>query len=234
MRHRLSEANGIHWERDHDEPSTWPHPRHGRFRTARQLRAPRTPPPPLAGRGLEHAAGHRTVRLPLPERRSAADRSSHRGIPRRQPGVRHSRGRHERRGRLLRDPALARQTNTTATRLLAELAERQAARMVFISTDLVFRGDQESYVETDCPAPLSVYGQTKASAERSVLEHARHLVLRMSLLFGPSLNGRPSSSTNRSRPCRTGRPARCSATSGVRRSLCKPRPKDCWMSWAPT
>ena len=91
-----------------------------------------------------------------------------------------------------RDPALARQTNTTATRLLAELAERQSARMVFISTDLVFRGDQESYAETDCPAPLSVYGQTKASAERSVLEHARHLVLRISLLFGPSLNGRPS------------------------------------------
>ncbi|MHB8973515.1 MAG: SDR family oxidoreductase [Pirellulaceae bacterium] len=106
------------------------------------------------------------------------------------------------------DPAQARQVNTTATRLLAELAARHSARLVYVSTDLVFRGDlvgrgdgglsdvgrgdKESYVETDCPAPLSVYGQTKASAERPVLDYPRHLVLRISLLFGPSINGRPA------------------------------------------
>lgn len=92
----------------------------------------------------------------------------------------------------LRDPAAARQTNAAATRLLAELAERQQARLVYISTDLVFKGDKEWYTETDCPSPLSVYGQTKASGERAVLDYPRHLVLRISLLFGPSINGRPS------------------------------------------
>ncbi|MHB8866779.1 MAG: SDR family oxidoreductase, partial [Pirellulaceae bacterium] len=91
-----------------------------------------------------------------------------------------------------RDPDQARQTNATATRLLAELAERHAARLVYVSTDLVFNGEKDAYVESDCPAPLSVYGQTKASGERSVLNYARHLVLRISLLFGPSINGRPS------------------------------------------
>jgi dTDP-4-dehydrorhamnose reductase len=95
-------------------------------------------------------------------------------------------------GDCFRDPAQARQINTTATRLLAELAARHSARMIYVSTDLIFSGDKGSYVETDCPAPLSVYGQTKASAERSVLDHARHLVLRISLLFGPSINGRPA------------------------------------------
>jgi dTDP-4-dehydrorhamnose reductase len=91
-----------------------------------------------------------------------------------------------------RDPAQARQTNATATRLLAELSDRRPARMVYVSTDLVFNGDKQWYAETDCPTPLSVYGQTKATAERAVLDHPRHLVLRISLLFGPSLNGRPS------------------------------------------
>ncbi len=95
-------------------------------------------------------------------------------------------------GDCFRDPAQARQTNATATRLLAELSDRRPARMVYVSTDLVFDGDKQWYAETDCPAPLSVYGQTKATAERAVLDHPRHLVLRISLLFGPSINGRPS------------------------------------------
>jgi dTDP-4-dehydrorhamnose reductase len=91
-----------------------------------------------------------------------------------------------------RDPTHARRTNTTATRLLAELAERQPARFIYVSTDLVFKGTKQWYTETDCPAPLSVYGQTKAAAERGVLNHQHHLVLRISLLFGPSINDRPS------------------------------------------
>jgi len=95
-------------------------------------------------------------------------------------------------GACYRDPTVARRTNTTATRLLAELAQRQPARLVYVSTDLVFNGKGQWYRETDCPEPLSVYGQTKAAAERDVVHHPRHLVLRISLLFGPSLNGQPS------------------------------------------
>jgi dTDP-4-dehydrorhamnose reductase len=95
-------------------------------------------------------------------------------------------------GDCFRDPTRARRTNTTATRLLAELTDRQPCRMIYVSTDLVFNGKKQWYTETDCPAPLSVYGQTKAAAERSVLDHKHHLVLRISLLFGPSINQRPS------------------------------------------
>ena len=91
-----------------------------------------------------------------------------------------------------RDPTQARRTNTTATRLLAELTDRHPARMVYVSTDLVFNGKKSWSCETDCPVPLSVYGQTKATAERAVLDHHHHLVTRISLLFGPSINGRPS------------------------------------------
>ncbi len=95
-------------------------------------------------------------------------------------------------GDCFRNPDQARQINATGTRLLADLADRRPARLVYVSTDLVFGGDKPWYCETDCPTPLSVYGQTKATAERAVLDHPRHLVLRISLLFGPPINGRPS------------------------------------------
>lgn len=95
-------------------------------------------------------------------------------------------------GDCFRNPTEARRTNTTATRLLAELADRQPARFVYVSTDLVFDGGKKWYTEIDCPAPLSIYGQTKAAAERAVLDHSNHLVLRISLLFGPSINERQS------------------------------------------
>ncbi len=95
-------------------------------------------------------------------------------------------------GDCFRDATRARQTNATATRLLADLADQQSCRFVYVSTDLVFDGRRSWYTETDCPAPLSIYGQTKATAEQAVLHHRRQLVLRISLLFGPSINGRPS------------------------------------------
>lgn len=105
-----------------------------------------------------------------------------------------------------RDPAKARQTNTTATRLLARLSDEHSARFVYISTDLVFDGTKQWYAETDCPAPLSVYGHTKAAAERTVVHHERHLALRISLLFGPSINGRPSFFQQQMDALRDGRP----------------------------
>jgi dTDP-4-dehydrorhamnose reductase len=52
--------------------------------------------------------------------------------------------------------------------------------------------ERGNYTEHDPPSPLSVYGRTKADAERAVLAHSAHVVVRVSLLFGPSCNGRPS------------------------------------------
>src|SRR5262249_48570044 len=68
-----------------------------------------------------------------------------------------------------RDPQRARQVNVQATALLAELAAEGRARLVFVSTDLVFDGEHAPYRETDSAAPLSLYGATKAEAESAVL-----------------------------------------------------------------
>ena len=86
-----------------------------------------------------------------------------------------------------RDPETARRVNTDATAHLAHLA---GPRLLFVSTDLVFDGERPWYREGDEPSPLSVYGRTKADAERFVLD-AGGQVARVSLLFGPSLCGRP-------------------------------------------
>ena len=86
----------------------------------------------------------------------------------------------------------ARRINTGGTAVLAELTARSAARLVYVSTDLVFDGERGGYRETDSPSPLSIYGRTKAEAEPAVLAAPRSVVVRVSLLFGPTRTGRPS------------------------------------------
>jgi dTDP-4-dehydrorhamnose reductase len=107
-----------------------------------------------------------------------------------------------------RDPGRAEAVNTSATATLAELCDAAGARLVFVSTDLVFDGERAPYREADPPAPLSVYGRTKAAAEGAVLERARHAVVRVSLLFGPSLIGKANFFDHQVAALRGGQPVR--------------------------
>jgi dTDP-4-dehydrorhamnose reductase len=70
--------------------------------------------------------------------------------------------------------------------IVARAAAAVGARLVQVSTDVVFDGDKgEPYVEDDQPAPLTEYGRAKADAERAVLEvHPGALVVRTSLIYG--------------------------------------------------
>jgi dTDP-4-dehydrorhamnose reductase len=61
-------------------------------------------------------------------------------------------------------------------------ATRVGARVLFISTDLVFDGRQGHYREEDPPAPLGAYGAAKVVAEQAVLA-AGGLVVRTSLVY---------------------------------------------------
>jgi dTDP-4-dehydrorhamnose reductase len=69
---------------------------------------------------------------------------------------------------------------------VARAAAAVGARLVQVSTDLVFDGRKGSpYVEEDEPAPLSDYGRDKADAERGVLEECPGAaVARTSLIYG--------------------------------------------------
>jgi dTDP-4-dehydrorhamnose reductase len=91
-----------------------------------------------------------------------------------------------------RDQARATRVNARGTAVLAELAAEARARLLFVSTDLVFDGEKGWYKETDTPSPLSVYGRTKVDAERAVQSVASSVIVRMSLMYGPTLVDRPS------------------------------------------
>lgn len=85
------------------------------------------------------------------------------------------------------DPTLARRINVKATALLTELAAE--IPFLFFSSDQVFDGAKGWYVEADPVNPLNVYGETKAEAERIVLQNSRHSVIRVALNAGTSPTG---------------------------------------------
>ncbi len=90
----------------------------------------------------------------------------------------------------LKDPAKAQAVNTRATAVLADLAAERAARLVYLSTDLVFDGEKGNYRETDLARPPTNYGRTKLAGEAPVLAIAGGAVLRLPLIVGPTLTGR--------------------------------------------
>jgi dTDP-4-dehydrorhamnose reductase len=84
-----------------------------------------------------------------------------------------------------RDPRKTTGVNLEATAEIAEMAKSLGARLVFVSTDLVFDGKAGNYSEEDVPKPLSVYGTTKLKAEQAVLGTCPDgAVIRTSLLYG--------------------------------------------------
>ena len=93
------------------------------------------------------------------------------------------------------DPKLAEKVNVALPRLLAQLATHLGARLLHISSDMVFDGQSsEAYRSTDMPCPTNLYGQTKLMAEREVLEHNPEdpVVLRIPILMGNSPGGQRS------------------------------------------
>jgi dTDP-4-dehydrorhamnose reductase len=92
-----------------------------------------------------------------------------------------------------KDPERARAVNARAPGVLARLCKKSGVRLIHVSTDLVFDGKRGGYSEADAAAPLSVYGRTKLEGEAAVLaEDPSAAVVRVSLVYGRSLGGRPS------------------------------------------
>jgi len=83
------------------------------------------------------------------------------------------------------DVEKARQVNTMAPGVLGKAAQRSGAKVIHVSTDYVFGGDNcRPYCEYDEPAPNSVYGRTKLAGE-SMLKAACHgaVIIRTAWLY---------------------------------------------------
>lgn len=83
------------------------------------------------------------------------------------------------------EPGMARTLNALAPGVLAREARQLGAWLVHYSTDYVFDGSGERpWLETDRPAPLSVYGQTKLEGEQQIASSGcRHLIFRTSWVY---------------------------------------------------
>jgi dTDP-4-dehydrorhamnose reductase len=83
------------------------------------------------------------------------------------------------------EPDLARLLNATTPGVLAEEAARLGALLVHYSTDYVFDGSgSRPWLETDSPAPLSVYGRTKWEGEQLIAQNCpKHLIFRTSWVY---------------------------------------------------
>ncbi len=76
--------------------------------------------------------------------------------------------------------------NATGAKNLAEASYEHGCKIVHVSTDYVFSGNEPGErVETDEPAPKSAYGRTKLSGEEMVAKaNPRHFIVRTAWLYG--------------------------------------------------
>ena len=76
-------------------------------------------------------------------------------------------------------------TNASGTRHVARAAAARGARLVHISSDVIFDGEKGHYVEDDPLTPITPYGRSKALAEEEVrASGARAVIVRTSLIYG--------------------------------------------------
>lgn len=77
--------------------------------------------------------------------------------------------------------------NVTGARNVALMAQEMGIRLIHISTDYVFGGEENRerpYGESEVTCPINAYGRTKAEGESEVLRH-NGIVVRTSWLYSP-------------------------------------------------
>ena len=89
------------------------------------------------------------------------------------------------------NPALAEEVNIKGTLAFAKKANEQGAKLVFLSTDYIFDGENGPYKEEDTPRPINVYGRTKLEAENIIRSLSKDsLIVRTAQLYGIDSRGK--------------------------------------------
>lgn len=73
---------------------------------------------------------------------------------------------------------LADRINHLATQEIAAFAKKRSAKLIYISTDYVFKGDVDAALNEDYPTnPINVYGETKLKGELAVLAEVEDAII---------------------------------------------------------
>ncbi len=84
-----------------------------------------------------------------------------------------------------RDPGRARAVNVNGTAEITRQCQHHGARLVFVSTEYVFDGQQGPYREDAAPSPNTQYGRTKRDAEQAVAQLGdQGCIVRTSIVYG--------------------------------------------------
>jgi dTDP-4-dehydrorhamnose reductase len=66
---------------------------------------------------------------------------------------------------------------------VVQAAQAVNARLIHLSTDVLFNGRHGPYPESEPPSPIHAYGEAKAAAESIVAAYANHVIVRTSLIY---------------------------------------------------
>ncbi|MBI2617184.1 NAD(P)-dependent oxidoreductase [Candidatus Gottesmanbacteria bacterium] len=79
--------------------------------------------------------------------------------------------------KILGEEGAAWRVNVEGTRNIIDAARKTGKKVIYISTDFVFDGTKEFYIETDTPNPLNWYGYTKYMGESIVTDSGVEFVI---------------------------------------------------------
>jgi len=84
-----------------------------------------------------------------------------------------------------KDPAKAVEVNIIGTSNVVKLCMQHGARLIYLSTDYVFKGDKGNYAETDPVYPVNKYAWSKLGGECAAAMYDKSLIVRTT--FGPNV-----------------------------------------------
>jgi dTDP-4-dehydrorhamnose reductase len=84
-----------------------------------------------------------------------------------------------------KDPSKAIEVNIIGTSNVVKLCMEFGIRLIYISTDYVFKGDKGNYKETDPVYPVNKYAWSKLGGECAVRMYDKSLIIRTT--FGPNV-----------------------------------------------